>query len=295
MSRIRADALLLLTALIWGSAFIAQKTVHGAMGPLAFVGGRFLIAAVVIAPLAWGEARSRPAALDRSSWGLAALCGACLLTGSYLQQAGMSTASATHAGFLTALYVVLVPFIVWALTRRAPRAAIFLASAVSVLGAWLLTGAGGLGELSFGDVEVAVADFAWALGIALTPTFLRRAPRPFLLCFTQNLATGVIALGASALWETSSWAGLNAALPSLLYAGLLSSGVGFTLQVVAQEHAPPAEAALILSLEAVFAAIAGACLLGERLTLVAASGCVLILLGVVLVEIGPALSRRVRA
>lgn len=291
MSRFRADALLLLTALIWGSAFVAQKSAIGDVGPWTFVALRFLIAAVAVAPLAWFEARRLPAPLEAQDWRLAGLCGLCLCVGSFGQQDGMASATATNAGFLTALYVVLVPFIVWALARRPPRAVVFIASAISVLGAWLLTGAGPLGHMSLGDIEIAAADIPWALGIAITPIFLARAPRPFLLCMIQNLTTVAISAAGAILTEPWPLPGLVAAAPALLYAGLLSSGVGFTLQVVAQGFAPPAEAALILSLEAVFAAVCGALWLGERLSLVEGIGCVLILLGVVLVEIGPMLAR----
>ena len=294
MSRLRADALLLLTALIWGSAFVAQKSAIGDIGPWAFVGVRFALASIALAPLAWIEARSLSAALDARGWRLAGICGLCLCFGSYGQQAGMASASATNAGFLTALYVVIVPFMVWALSRRRPRANVFVASLICVLGAWLLTGGGPLGALSPGDVEIATADFAWALGIAVTPMFLARAPRPYLLCLIQNAISALLALAFAAGLEPISASGLIAATPALLYAGLLSSAVGFTLQVVAQGFAPPAEAALILSLEAVFAAVSGALWLGERLTAIEIAGCVLILSGVVVVEFGPALSRRAR-
>ena len=287
MSRLSADALLLLTALIWGTAFIAQKTATSDAGPLAFVGARFLIAGIVVAPLAVLERRRARAAVPPVNWMLAGACGACLAIGSILQQAGIATASATNAGFLTALYVVLTPLMVWLVSGARPRVIVVCASFVSLAGAWLLTGAGSPGALAPGDVEIALADVAWALGIACTAQFLARSPRPFLLCVAQDFATAAAALGSAAFFEPQALGGLVAVWPSLLYAGLVSSGLAFTFQVIAQQHAPPAEAALILSLEAVFAALAGAWLLGERLSAIAACGCALILLGVLLAEIGP--------
>ena len=291
MNRLRADLLLLLTAFIWGTAFIAQKDANQSMGPITFVGARFLLSALALLPLVAYEARRAEARLNRTDWMQAGLVGLCLFAGASLQQVGLLTTTATNAGFLTALYVVIVPFMLWALTRQRPRPLVLLACGVSILGAWLLADDGTARHWSFGDVLVTLADFAWALAIVVIGLFLQRCHRPFFLSFAQYAITAVLALAAGLFLEPLHLSDVGTALPAILYAGLLSGGVAYTLQIVAQKHTPPAEAALIMCLESVFAALAGAVMLRERLTGPAAFGCGLILLGVVLVEMGPGLLR----
>jgi drug/metabolite transporter (DMT)-like permease len=134
---------------------------------------------------------------------------------------------------------------------------------------------------------VLIADFAWATGIALTPIFLARSGRPLLLAFVQYTVCAGLAALCSALFESMAPGALIATAPTILFAGIVSGALAYTIQIFAQAHTPPAEAALILALEGVFAASAGALLLGERLTAVGALGCVLIMAGALAVEIGP--------
>lgn len=291
MNRLRADLLLLLTAFIWGTTFVAQKYANASIPAITFVGSRFLISAVALLPFMLYEAKSATAPLSRTDWIQAFLVGLCLFAGSCLQQTGLVTTSATNGGFLTALYVVIVPFMLWSVTRQAPKLLVLAACGVSIAGAWLLADNGEARHWAFGDVLVMLADVAWAIAIVLIGLFQQRTHRPFFLSFLQYGITAVLGLAAGFLSEPVSLPGIHSALPAILYAGLLSGGVAYTLQIVAQKHTPPAEAALIMSLESVFAALAGAVMLGERLTLVASLGCVLILLGVVLVEAGPGLMR----
>jgi len=115
---------------------------------------------------------------------------------------------------------------------------------------------------------------------------MNRTHRPIFLSFTQFSLTGVLGLGLALIFETLSWSTLQPTLPAILYAGIVSGSLAYTLQIIAQKHTPAAEAALVLSLESVFAAITGAILLGERLSLTAMAGCGFILLGVIIVELG---------
>ena len=293
LKRLEADALLLTTAFLWGVTFVVQKNAVGTLSPLAFVAARFVISAVALAPFALWEARRAKRALGPGAWRIAIVMALALFVGSSLQQAGLETTSATNGGFLTACYVVLTPFIVWALSRTAPRPLVVLASLVSLLGAWLLASGGGPARPpTIGDGLVLLADFAWALGIALTPLFLMRAPRPLMLAFTQYLVCGALAAVAAAAFETVEPRAFVDAAAWIVFAGLVSGALAYTLQIIGQRYTPPAEAALILSLESVFAAIAGAFILGERLTLMGALGCALILLGAVAVEVTPALARK---
>jgi drug/metabolite transporter (DMT)-like permease len=291
MTRLRADLMLFLTAFIWGTAFIAQKDANHSMGPITFVGSRFLLSALALIPLVIYEMRRSKTSLSRRDWRQAILVGLCLFAGAALQQVGLITTTATNAGFLTALYVVIVPFMVWGMSRQRPRGLVIAACTVSIWGAWLLTDDGSARHWELGDVLVVLADFAWALAITVIGDFLQRSHRPFFLSFAQYSITAVLGLAVGLVFEPVSLPGIGTAMPAILYAGLLSGGVAYTMQIVAQRYTPPAEASLIMCLESVFAALAGAVMLHERLTLVAACGCGLILLGVVMVETGPILMR----
>jgi drug/metabolite transporter (DMT)-like permease len=291
MSRLDADGLLLFTAFLWGVTFVAQKYATATMPALAFVAARFAVSAAALAPFALWEFRRKPHAPSRDEWRLALVIGLGLFFGTSLQQAGIETTSATNAGFLTACYVVLTPFVVWALTGARPRAIIVGAGFVSLVGAWLLA-SGGLGPPNVGDALVLLADFAWATVIALTPIFLARSGRPLLLAFVQYTVCAGLAGLCSALFESVPPGAFVATLPTILFAGIVSGALAYTIQIFAQAHTPPAEAALILALEGVFAALAGALLLSERLTAIGALGCVLILAGALAAEVGPLFKRK---
>ena len=298
MNRLRADLLLLLTALIWGTAFIAQKDANQSMGPITFVGLRFLLSALALIPLAFYEKRRAAAAgappFARRDWIQALIVGLCLFSGGALQQVGLVTTTATNGGFLTALYVVIVPFMVWGMSGAKPRFLVIVACVVSIAGAWLLTDDGSARHWEMGDVLLVAADFAWALAITVIADFMQRTHRPFFLSLAQYCITAVLGLGIGLIFEPVSLPGISAATLAILYAGLLSGGVAYTLGIVAQRYTPPAEASLIMCLESVFAALAGAVMLHERLTFMAGVGCGLILLGVVMVEVGPVLLRKLK-
>jgi drug/metabolite transporter (DMT)-like permease len=291
MSRLDADGLLLFTAFLWGVTFVAQKYATATMPALAFVAARFAVSAAALAPFALWEFRRKPHAPSRDEWRLALVIGLGLFFGTSLQQAGIETTSATNAGFLTACYVVLTPFVVWALTGARPGAIIVGAGFVSLVGACLLA-SGGLGPPNVGDALVLLADFAWATVIALTPIFLARSGRPLLLAFVQYAVCAGLAGLCSALFESVPPGALVATLPTILFAGIVSGALAYTIQIFAQAHTPPAEAALILALEGVFAALAGTLLLSERLTAIGALGCVLILAGALAAEVGPLFKRK---
>jgi drug/metabolite transporter (DMT)-like permease len=287
VKRWQADAALLVTALLWGGAFVAQREAEGVVPPLGFVAARFVISAVVLAPFAAIETRRAVAPIDARSRRIAIGVALTLFVGSVLQQIGLATTTATNGGFLTACYVALTPLAVWLLTGRSPRPIVAIACALSVVGAWLLAIGGGPAQpLTIGDGLILVSDFAWALGIAWTPMFLARSPRPFTLAFVEFAVCGALAAAVAPAWENLRAADFLAGLGPLLYAGVISGGVAFTLQIIGQRNTPPAEAALILSLESVFAAVAGAILLAEQLTMIAAVGCALILASVLMVELG---------
>lgn len=297
MTRLRADALLLLAATIWGTAFVAQKDAHAAQWPALFTSIRFGLTGLLLLPLALREAaRASP---EQHTSGheriLAVLVGLALCAAGTIQQVAITTSSATHGGFLTAIYVVFVPFVAWLLNGIAPRAIVLWACAVALGGAWLLAGAGSLAAWSRGDQLLLLADVFWALQITLIGKFQGRVNRPFLLCVTQFAITSVGAGIAALFGAHPPWHDIELAIPAILYTGIISGGVAYTAQIVAQRYTPPAEAALIMSLESVMATIAGAVMLGERLTVIATVGCALILCSAVMCEVVPTLLGRRRS
>ena len=134
MTRLKADLLLLICAFIWGTAFVAQKTLHAQNWPALFVASRFVLSAVLLAPLAWIEARRAAQPLRRRDLGLALAVGLCVGTGATMQQWALTGTSATNGGFLTAVYVAFVPFVVWAVSGARPRPLVLVAVAVAVMG-----------------------------------------------------------------------------------------------------------------------------------------------------------------
>lgn len=300
MSRLRADLALLLAALLWGSTFVVQKvaflddtgavaTGADALGPLTFSGLRFLLGALVVLPLAVREARraradARPVrAVDRLGF---VLCGVMLFAGTITQQIGIIGTSVTNAGFLTALYVPLVPVLALFLFRRLPHWAVWPGVVGCTAGTWLLNG-GRLDGFSEGDLWVIGSAVFWALHVICVGTFVERSGRAIGLACVQFVTVGVLGTGAAVLVEAPTWAAVSGAAFEIVYAGVLSVGVGYTLQVVGQRGAHPADAALILSSEMVFAALAAAVVLGERLAVAQWGGAALILAAILAVEMLP--------
>lgn len=305
MSRLRADLILLLAAMIWGSTFVVQKLAFldeageataavpqdGALGPLAFTGIRFLLGALVVLPLALREtARAEAAARPVDRLGFV-LCGVLLFTGSITQQVGIIGTSVTNAGFLTALYVPLVPLLGLFLLRRRPHWAVWPGVAGCTLGTWFLNG-GDLTGMSQGDLWVTAGTVFWALHVICVGTFVTRSGRPLTLACSQFVTVGTVGLIAALLLEQPSWQSISAAWFEIAWAGCLSVGIAFTLQVIGQRGAHPADAAIILSSEMVFAALAGAIVLGERLAPDQYAGATIILVSIIAVEVLPFLHKR---
>jgi len=288
--KLRSDLLLLLAAAIWGLAFVAQRLGMEHTGPLAFNASRFLLGALVLLPVMRARARTGgpgggPPAPWRQDLRRGLVLGLVLFGGATLQQVGVVYTTAGKAGFITGLYVVLVPVLGLAVGQRTgPRT--WAGGLLAVVGLYLLSVTGRL-HMEQGDLYVLGGAFFWATHVLF---IARWAPRtePVRLAALQFAVCGVISLLAALVLEPDSWQGLHGALGPILYAGLLSTGVAYTLQVVAQRHAPPAHAAIILSLEAVFAVLGGLALLGESLPLRGWVGCALMLAGMILSQLAPA-------
>lgn len=287
--RLRANLLLLLTAVIWGFAFVAQRSGMEFVGPFAFNAIRFFIGGLMLAPLMLALDRRRAATKlpvvalgNRTIVMGGVLAGLVLFAAATLQQMGIAFTTAGKAGFITSLYVVLVPIMGLALGHR-PSAPVWAGALLAAAGLYFLTIEGGF-RMAWGDLLVLFGAFLWA-GHVLLIGRLSPATDPVKLAFAQFMACAALSAIAALLTETTSIADLRAALLPILYAGIMSVGVGYTLQVIAQGHTRPADAAILLSLEAVFAVIGGWLLLGEQLSLRAFFGCALMLAGILISQL----------
>jgi len=294
MSRLRANALLLLAALIWGSAFVGQSLGMAGVGPLTFTGVRFVLGALVVSPLAWLEWQRLRAAGQLpgcKEWLWVLLLGGLLCVGVVMQQIGLVTTSVTNAGFLTALYVPLVPLLAWVFQRQLPHWSVWPAAAGCLAGTGLLTGAS-LQSLAVGDWWVLASALPWAVHVLLVGQVANKIRGAYLLACGQFVICAVASGSLGLATETINSDGLRAAAGAIAYTGIVSVGVGFTLQVIGQRHAHPADAAIMLSSETVFAALFGAWLMGDRLSLTGLAGCALILACILAVQVLPLLHRR---
>ena len=303
MSRtLRAQLLLLLTAAIWGFAFVAQRVGAGAMDAYSFNAVRFALGAASLLPVIAFLQRGRPA--PAGSWRGALLpgliAGGLLFGGATLQQLGVGLTTAGNAGFVTGLYIVLVPMIGLGFGQRPNRwlwwgvllavAGLFLQTKADVYQATLVAGLflltmGDTLSMGLGDALVLAGTAFWAGHILVLEHYSRRV-EPLRLALVQ-VAVCALASGAVALTQERPFGGLDQAVVPVLYGGLMSVGVAYTLQIVGQRHAPAATAALILSLEAAFAVLGGLVVLGESLSLRGLIGCALMLAGLLLAQVGP--------
>ena len=286
-TRLNADFALLFAAAVWGVAFVFQKSAMDHIGPLAFIASRGLLAALALAPLALMEHARSSTRVNAGFWSIAISGGCAFFLAAWLQQAGLVTATVTNTGFLTALYVIITPFVAWSWSGKRPNLVVWPAAAFSAIGTWLL-GGGALSAFSFGDLLVAISAFFWAGHVVISGRASLYG-RPIAFTAVQFAVVGTLGTVASVLLETTTLAGLRAAAPDIAYVGLLSSALTFTILTMALQHTPPSEAAVIVSMETVFAAAAAYLMLSERLPPIGWIGAALILGATLLLQLGTAL------
>ena len=294
MSRQVAHGLLLLTSFVWGITFVFQTTGMETIGPFGFTTLKFLTGTITILPMAIWEYRRAPLQtimLDSKDdrvmimMGIINL-GVLMFVGSALQQVSLGITSIANTAFLTTLYVPLVPILGLLMFRRNMRKLRWVAVAIFVVGSWLMSGASP-SDAVIGDVMVIIGAFFWAGHIMLVGWMAQRTHAPFQLAFLQMLITTILSYGVFSFTETMTLMDLSAVWPEILFAGIMSTGLGFTLQLIAQQHCSNAAAAILLSLEGVFAAISGWVLLGQSMMVSAMMGAGLIFVAVLIVELSP--------
>lgn len=287
MPRHLANLLLLLAGAIWGMGFVAQSTAMDNIGPFIFIGLRFLVAALMLAPFAWREARAAAHPVSSLNLGGFALIGLTLFIAMALQQFGLTITTVTNSGFLTGLYVVFVPFLSLLVLGQKPHPVIWPAVLMTFTGIWMLAG-GSLGDLNAGDLLTIGCAVFWATQVILVGRFVGPSGRPLTLSFVQFALASALGLGFGLATEPFEPPQIVLALPEILFAGIAATGLAFTFQVIGQRYTTAPQAAIFLSTESLFAALFGAILLGERIPPIGYAGGGLIFMAILLAELGPA-------
>lgn len=285
MTRVQANLVLLLTGAIWGLGFIAQSTAMATIGPFMFIAMRSVIAAITIAPLAYNEQRHATRPLLIKDYLFFAIIGLVLFVGLSAQQIGLITTSVTNAGFLTGIYLILVPILGVVLLKNWPHPVIWPSSLLALAGIYLLSG-GALTQLKSGDMLIIFGAIFWALQVILIGQ-ANKTGRPVMLTIIQFIACAIVAFIFATFNRELDFSLVTSAWKELLFTGVFSSGVTFTLQAIGQRYTTAPQAAIFMSSEALFAAFFGAILLGERLPSSGMLGCLLIFIAMLAVEILP--------
>lgn len=296
MSRkIRADIMLLTTAIIWGTAFVAQRSGMEFVGPLTFNGIRFIIGALILVPVILimeklGK-KNQPAipmtAEEKKKerkvlWTGGFFCGVALMAGSVIQQMGLVYTTAGKTGFITALYIVIVPMTGIFLGRKV-RALLWVSVALGVVGLYLLSINEGF-SINVGDVLVFICAFGFAAHILVVDHFSPKT-NPIKLSAVQFLVCGTLSLILMFFFEDPQLKYILAGAIPILYTGIMSCGVAYTFQVIAQKDTEPTVASLLLSMESVFAVIFGMLILHEQLLPKEAVGCIIMFAAIILAQL----------
>lgn len=284
---LKSSMLLFLAALIWGVAFVAQSVGMDYMGPFSFCGGRFLMGSAVLAPIvAVRRVQDRKKQVERAGWGITATggicCGLALCTATLLQQFGIQYTTVGKAGFITTLYIIIVPIAGLFLKKRVPGK-VWIGAVIAAFGMYLLCMSEKL-ALGRGDLYVFICALVFSVHILVIDHFSPKADGIELSCI-QFLTAGVISSIGAFIFEQPSIGNFVEGIIPLLYAGILSSGVAYTLQVIGQKNMDPTVASLILSIESVISMLAGWVILGQKLSPRELLGCLLVSAAVILVQL----------
>lgn len=272
--------LLLITAIVWGFCFVVQRSGMDYVGAFTYGAARFLLGGLALIPLAL----ARPCEKQKRRKSLLAglPCGLALFAGTSLQQLGLKTVSAGKAGFLSAMYIVLVPVLGLFIGQKV-KARVWISAALGAVGLYLLCTGGADGSVSAGDLLVLGCSLMFAVQIQLINHF--SDTDSIVLSISQYLTVAVLSVVVMLFTETPTWTGVVDCLPLILYGGLVSIAIGYTLQTVAQKYTPPAVASVMMCLESVFATLSGWLVLGEMFSVREGIGAVVMLLAALLAQL----------
>ena len=291
LKKLRGSILLLITAMIWGTAFVAQSEGMNYVGPFTYNAVRTLIGGIVLIPVILIFRRTPLRKTFAENGGSSAkptiaggiCCGVLLFIASSFQQSGIKLTTAGKAGFITALYVVIVPLIGTFFGRRTSLK-IWICVAAAVAGFYMLCIKEGL-NISKGDLLVLVCAFFYALHIMVIDKFNARNADGMVMSCIQFFTAGLLMTICMFVFEEPTLSGIFAAKHTILYTGIMSCGAAYTLQIIGQKYTPPSTATLIMSLESVFAALSGWLILSERLSIKEFIGCALVFTAVILAQL----------
>ena len=295
--RVKGNAALLLTAILWGTGFIAQKIGNTVMPPMTFNAVRMLMASAVLLPLVLPglrksgyfdtcrSSKETVAYRRRKSLGAGLICGFFLMIGTMTQQLGLLTVSAGKSGFISSVYIVFVPLFSVLVGRRVRLKSVFCI-ALAMTGFAVMSLEGGLGGATPGDWLTLISAAGFAAQIVAVNCFIDR-DNALLLSQLQFLSGGIMSLVIAILAEKPDPAALLAGIPVLLYSTFIPTAGGYTLQIIGQKYTDSTTAALLMSTEAVFAAVFGAVLLGEMMSAREIAGSAIIFAATVIGQIGP--------
>jgi drug/metabolite transporter (DMT)-like permease len=292
-TQLKANILLLLTAAIWGLAFVAQKVGAEHVGAFTFNGIRFALGSISLIPLILflnkkkgenEESKSNDRDSLKHTIKAGIIAGCALFIATSLQQMGVMGTTAGKAGFITGLYMVIVPILGLFLKQKVNKST-WIGIIIAIIGLYLLS----INEdfsISNGDLLVLIGSVGWAVHILLIDNFTKKID-PLKLSSVQFATCSILSLIMAIIFEDINMVGISGAMVSILYGGLLSVGVAYTLQVVAQKNAKPSHAAILLSMESVFGALGGAMFLGERIGARGLVGCILIFIAIIISQLKP--------
>jgi len=277
MKEYKAALLLVLASVIWGFTFVFQSQAAEVIGPFTYNGIRMLIGALVLSPLAFREIGKRKTDVtyckNLISGGL--VCGFLIAAASVFQQYGIGLTSAGRAGFLTSIYALFVPVFSVVIGKKVSPA-LWLCVFAGLLGAFLLSTGAESGKIGTGEVMLFICAILFTFQIMSVDHYAPKVEGPD-ISFVQFLVGGLVSLICGLLFETVSMQIIKDAAIPILYAGIFSCGVAYTLQIVGQKHVQPTKATLILCLESFWAAVGGALILGETMTIREILGCAITL------------------
>lgn len=281
-----ANLLLLLAGAFWGMAFVAQSTAMSNVGPMIFVGLRFVIAAILLAPLAVFEMRQATKKLPPIAYFHFISTGMILYLVLALQQVGLLTTTVTNSGVLTGLYVVITPIISLLLFGQRPHIIVWPCVMMTFGGIFLLSG-GALTTLTQGDILTILCAIASAFQLIFVGRYASKYKRPMTFCFVQFSAIALVGTSIGLIFDPFSWDIIMPALPEILFTGIFASAVTFTIQAVAQRYTTAPQAAIFMSTEVLFAAFFAVIILGEHIAFIGYFGGLLIFIAMILTQTIP--------
>ncbi len=292
---IRGSLILLLGTVIWGFAFAAQRAGMDHVGPMTFSGVRMLLAGLVMIPVAMMSEKKAAREGKKTDPGLqreaGLLCGMFLFMATSFQQIGLVETDAGKAGFLTALYVVLVPVAGLVFLRKNPGKVIWLGIVLAVIALYLLCVPESGFRVERGDAFLIACALCFTVQILFVDRYAQQV-NATALARDEFLVTGGLGLLIALISEEISFSGLGEALVPILYTGIMSGAVGYSIQIIGQRDVNPTLASLLMCMESVFAVLGGALLLGERMSGRNAAGCVMMFIAVLLAQLSPLFHRK---